>query len=350
MKGGRFRIVTRDELVVLLNAGTWRSHDPAHEALSYRHAAVVALVSLCGVRPVELRGLDVGDWRPDGRNVLFIRGTSKRPDREIPLLETASLVVERYLQRHPAGDDPRAALLATGRGGRLQGKLAHAHHRVVGRRVGLGSSLLAILRGSFEAWVRSAEANDGSEEMLLGHPLRLGGTGAPPSEERLRSVLARVHPLSTPDRGIWKGSGLARPRLPPRATKFDGQEEYLARLLGAEPDLTLIEIRHRLLADTGVSVSPTPIAKHLRRHALGRWGEPGALRRPRRGGKRKLDGLEDYLAKLLEAEPDLILREICRRLSVEHGVSVTIQTVASELRRHAIDRVAGGTKGRAGRA
>ncbi|WP_132254941.1 hypothetical protein [Methylobacterium segetis] len=228
--------IERDQLIALLNAETWRNRRTVSEWVPYRNAAIVALSSLCGASPRELSLLNVGNWRPGGRSVLSIPPSAAMGghwrSREIPVLETARIVVGRYLGRHPGARDLASPLLITKAGTRLGPKsLNHLDRRAL--TLGIcrpGERLTGLLRSSFEQWVGSAGAEDGAEEALLGYSRsEFGGDGKPPPERHLRTLLERVHPLAKPDRRIWASAGS---RSPAPASELDQSHELLASLRG----------------------------------------------------------------------------------------------------------------------
>lgn len=350
MWGSRFRLVTREELVLLLNLETWRTRLTSEELIARRNAAIVALVAFCGVRPNELQRLTICDWRSQGREMLRIVAPPMRGGvdaaRWIPLLETPQFIVDRYLALHPWRDNPEAPLVITRKGTPFVGNcINYYRHRVVGQRIGLGSSLLVILRGSFEARVRSAQATDGSEELLLGHPQTRSAPFPEPSEGTLRRILEEVLPLPRCDRLIWRGPGLpdGRNRKPtrgrsrkPRLKKLTGLSDYLTNLLKEEPDLTQKEIQERLRSERALTVHTATVATYLRGLRIGRYANDDAYdRRP----LTKLKGLGHYLATLFAAEPRISNVDIAEMLRRDKGVSVSVTAI----RHHRLRMEAGKT-------
>lgn len=65
-----------------------------------------------------------------------------------------------------------------------------------------------------------------------------------------------------------EGERSARRQGQPRRSKLDGHRDYLLNLIGAEPDITIAEMRERLRAEAGVSASVGTIWTFLDRAGL----------------------------------------------------------------------------------
>lgn len=78
---------------------------PEHDLRPQTYATLIALLAATGLRISEALKLDVADITPDG---LLIRHTKFRKTRLVPLHDTATAGLARYLQqRHPrSGNDP----------------------------------------------------------------------------------------------------------------------------------------------------------------------------------------------------------------------------------------------------
>ncbi len=172
------------------------------EGASLRDRALLELLYAAGLRVSEALGLDLEDLALDGGFVRVIGKGDK--ERVVPVGEVALAWLARYLAwPRPAwlmaagtGDDPRAPLFVTQRGGRLGRGQAWATVKRAAAGAGLDDRVSPhTLRHSFATHLLEGGADLRVVQELLGHAsiattqLYTHLTG-----ERIREVYTRAHP------------------------------------------------------------------------------------------------------------------------------------------------------------
>ncbi len=103
----------------LLDPATFPPRGAAPRWTAERHAAVVALCWLVGLRPLHIGHMRRRDWRPGGRDVALTPGIGQFAgvrDREMPVLERARDAVDAYLRACPLPHPPDGPLILRANG------------------------------------------------------------------------------------------------------------------------------------------------------------------------------------------------------------------------------------------
>ncbi len=167
-------------------------------ATGLRDRAMLEVLYSCGIRRVELVGLDVQDLDP-ARGVLAVRRGKGGTTRLVPLGRRAGQWVARYVEtarvRHLASAG-EAALFLTRRGRRISGKMVTSRMRRCLQAAGITKAgSCHIFRHSVATLMHDGGADIRDLQALLGHAL-LTSTQlyTRVSMQRLLEVHARTHP------------------------------------------------------------------------------------------------------------------------------------------------------------
>lgn len=166
----RGRALTAGEVAALLHAC---DDDPS--PAGWRDGAIIALLSLTGIRRAELAALDLGDVSIEGGDsaTLTVRHGKGNKARQIPVNDGALDALRDWLTVR--GEDPGPLFVAINRGGRLalgESMTAQAIYNALakrGRQAGLRTFSPHDFRRTFAGDLLDAGADISTVQRLMGH-------------------------------------------------------------------------------------------------------------------------------------------------------------------------------------